>query len=116
MSASLVGSEMCIRDRADVVGIFKKGGYRLPQNYRPISLLEAAYKLLCRVVATRLQRALNGVVNSTQYGFMAERSTLDAITVVRRAIELVEPKPTQAVRLIFIDWEKAFDKIHPQAV
>eukprot|EP00969_Alexandrium_andersonii_P116497 5150412-Alexandrium_andersonii.AAC.1 len=74
--------------RADVVGIFKKGSHRLPSNYRPTSFLEAAYKLLCRVIAVRLQAALGPVINSTQYGFMSNRSTIDAISIFRRAIEL----------------------------
>eukprot|EP00969_Alexandrium_andersonii_P145171 6419555-Alexandrium_andersonii.AAC.1 len=47
---------------------------------------------------------------------MANRSTIDAISIVRRCIELVEPRPSQALHLIFIDWEKAFDKVRPEAV
>eukprot|EP00969_Alexandrium_andersonii_P051292 2253470-Alexandrium_andersonii.AAC.1 len=55
--------QQCLQgwSKADVVGIFKKGSHRLPANYRPISLLEAAYKLLCRVIAARLQVALGPV-------------------------------------------------------
>eukprot|EP00969_Alexandrium_andersonii_P367319 15470468-Alexandrium_andersonii.AAC.1 len=46
---------------------------------------------------------------------MANRSTMDAISIVRRSIELVEPRPSQSRHLIFTDWEKAFDKVHPEA-
>eukprot|EP00969_Alexandrium_andersonii_P006447 279807-Alexandrium_andersonii.AAC.1 len=47
---------------------------------------------------------------------MNKRSTLDAVSLVRRYIELVEERQHQALHLIFIDWEKAFGKIHPAAV
>eukprot|EP00969_Alexandrium_andersonii_P270105 11939405-Alexandrium_andersonii.AAC.1 len=47
---------------------------------------------------------------------MNKRSTLDAVMLLRRAIELVEEKPSNTLHLLFIDWEKAFDKVHPQAV
>eukprot|EP00969_Alexandrium_andersonii_P297690 13157470-Alexandrium_andersonii.AAC.1 len=47
---------------------------------------------------------------------MNKRSTLDAVSLLRRYIELVEERQNQALHLVFIDWEKAFDKIHPAAV
>eukprot|EP00969_Alexandrium_andersonii_P077123 3400092-Alexandrium_andersonii.AAC.1 len=47
---------------------------------------------------------------------MNKRSTLDAVLLLRRAIELVEEKPTNSLHLLFVDWEKAFDRVHPEAV
>eukprot|EP00969_Alexandrium_andersonii_P193227 8534453-Alexandrium_andersonii.AAC.1 len=47
---------------------------------------------------------------------MHNRSTIDAISIVRRAIELVEPRKHQVLHLVFIDWEKAFDRVHPDAI
>eukprot|EP00969_Alexandrium_andersonii_P072356 3192359-Alexandrium_andersonii.AAC.1 len=60
-----------------VVGVFKKGGPAAADNYRPISLLEAACKLLAAMFAARLSRALGGAGRGTQYGFRAGRSTTD---------------------------------------
>eukprot|EP00969_Alexandrium_andersonii_P074340 3279209-Alexandrium_andersonii.AAC.1 len=74
--------------KAEVVGIFKKGSHRLACNYRPISLLEVAYKLFARVLAARLQAALGGALRSTQFGFLPGKSTVDAIGIVRRSVEL----------------------------
>eukprot|EP00969_Alexandrium_andersonii_P324591 14343067-Alexandrium_andersonii.AAC.1 len=47
---------------------------------------------------------------------MNRRSTLDAVTLIRRYIELVEERPSNSLHLVFIDWEKAFDRIHPDSV
>ena len=55
--------------KALVVGIFKKGDATKPSNYRPISLLQTAYKLFGRVLACRLQEGLGDELWPTQYGF-----------------------------------------------
>eukprot|EP00969_Alexandrium_andersonii_P097904 4321761-Alexandrium_andersonii.AAC.1 len=47
---------------------------------------------------------------------MHRRSAVDAVSLIRRYIEMVEAKPTNALHLIFIDWEKAFDRIRPEAI
>eukprot|EP00969_Alexandrium_andersonii_P203901 9009789-Alexandrium_andersonii.AAC.1 len=67
-------------------------------------------------MATRLQQAIGPSLRGTQYGFRAGRSTTDAISVARRAIELAKQRERQALHLVFIDWEKAFDRVHPGAI
>eukprot|EP00969_Alexandrium_andersonii_P049608 2177423-Alexandrium_andersonii.AAC.1 len=68
------------------------------------------------MLATRLQRALEPAVRATQYGFRHRKGTLGAILIIRRYLELVEEKPTNTLHMVFIDWEKAFDKINPGAI
>eukprot|EP00969_Alexandrium_andersonii_P280599 12406174-Alexandrium_andersonii.AAC.1 len=74
-------------------GDLQEGARHLPANYRPISLLEAAYKVFARIMASRLQRALGPSVRQAQYGFTRRRSTLDAVMLIRRDIELIEERP-----------------------
>eukprot|EP00969_Alexandrium_andersonii_P227661 10054136-Alexandrium_andersonii.AAC.1 len=59
--------------------------------------------------------AVRDQLRSTQYGFRPERSTTDAIHIIRRAQELVEEKQHHTLHVLFLDWSKAFDKILPGA-
>jgi len=70
--------------RALVVGIHRKRKATEPANYRPISLLSTAYKLLGRIVATRMQEGLEESLRQTQYGFRRGRSTAVPLFIVRR--------------------------------
>lgn len=54
-------------------------------NYRPISVINAAGKLMERLIRTRLDEHLDVVANGrncNQYGFRRCRSTMDAIEKV----------------------------------
>ena len=97
--------------QALVVGIFKKGAADDPANYRPISLLQTAYKLFGRMVARRLETGLDARLRKTQYGFRNGRSTAEPMFILRRLQDLVHAKRRQVLHLIFLDWSKAFDKI-----
>jgi len=96
---------------ARVVLIFKKGDTANLKNYRPISLLNAIYKLLAAMIQVSLADKMEGVLQKTQYGFRKNRSTADAIHVVRRMIARGE-STNEELHLVLLDWEKAFDKIY----
>jgi len=55
-------------------------------DYRPITLLNADYKLLTRIIAHRLQQWLTKALHPSQYCGMRGRTMLDALTTVRDAI------------------------------
>ena len=100
---------------AIVVEIYKgKGPLTDPASYRPISLLNTSYKLFAKIIHARLQAALDDRLREAQYGFRATRSTSQPIHIVRRLIERAEATG-KTLYTIFLDWEKAFDKIHPDA-
>ena len=49
-------------------------------------------------------------IDKTQYGFMLGRGTLDAVFVLMRLTENFRVK-NQNLLLIFVDLEKAFDRV-----
>jgi len=67
--------------QAEVVSIHKKGNAELPQNYRPISLLNTSYKLLTKIYQTRLSNAIDSQLHDTQFGFRKGRSTSEPLFV-----------------------------------
>lgn len=74
---------------ATVTAIHKKGQVDLCQNYRPISLLNIWYEVFAALVHGRLVEAgADARLSTSQFGFRSGRSTLDAIFVLRRRIDL----------------------------
>ena len=97
---------------AEVVSIFKKGDTALPQNYRPISLLNSSYKIFTEILQKRIAEATDQYISNTQFGFRRSRSTAEPFFCVRRLQDLGEAGHENII-LIFLDWEKAFDKVNP---
>jgi len=102
---------------ARVAMIFKKGDPALCENYRPICVLTIAGKLLASMLKQRLLDA--GVEErlwKTQFGFRKHRSTVDAIHIARRRIELACAQRHGQVSLLALDWRKAFDCINVESL
>ena len=60
--------------RANVIPVFKKGSKKLPENYRPVSLLAICSKVLEKVVCEALFRACLPALPDSQHGFLPNRS------------------------------------------
>ena len=96
--------------RARVVMIYKKGDTSKFENYRPISLLNSLYKIFAAVIQNRIADKLDKHLQKTQFGFRKDKSTADAIYLVRRIAEYGE-QTTNKLIMVLLDWEKAFDKV-----
>jgi len=97
--------------------IFKKGDPSDCNNYRPICLLAAAYKLFAAVLLRRLRDAgAEGRIALCQSGFCRRRGTEDALHCARRAMELAFSQRGGQLHLLALDWRKAFDSISPDGL
>ena len=97
---------------ARIVAIYKnKGATTLPQNYRPIALLQAMYKVFTSLIERRL-RELEPRLWKMQMGYRTGRSTDDANHLLLRAIELALRWQGLFLYLFCLDWEKCYDRIH----
>ena len=67
--------------------IFKKGNSLNCENYRAITLLCTAYKVLANIVYTKLRPYAEDIIGQYQGGFRAGRSTIDQIFTIRQIQE-----------------------------
>ena len=82
------------------------------QNYRPILLLPIISKIFERLIFSRLISFLNDykVINDSQYGFQANKSTELAVNAItNKIIKRFEDK--EVAYSIFLDFAKAFDTV-----
>lgn len=93
----------------------KKGSGKEIKNYRPLSLLQISYKLFTKIIINRMDSIFNIQLNQNQAGFRAGFSTLDHIHVVNEVIDKAVSYNFK-VCLVFIDYEKAFDRIKTKAI
>ena len=63
------------------------------------------------MIKVRLEKALEQIITRTQYGFRKSKSCAHALHLIRRIIDLGEMS-NENIITIFLDWEKAFDKVN----
>ena len=68
------------------------------------------YKIFAAIVQTRLAKTLDKHLQKTQFGFRKDKSTADAIHLIRRMTEQGQ-QTRNKIHMVLLDWEKAFDKV-----
>ena len=95
---------------AELVTLYKKGNVENPANYRPIALLNTLYKIYASLLQIRLAEKLEAKMWKTQFGFRKKHSTAEALYISRRIQDWAETSGDKTF-FVFLDWEKAFDKV-----
>ncbi|MCP3679704.1 MAG: reverse transcriptase family protein, partial [Gammaproteobacteria bacterium] len=97
---------------ANVTPIFKKGNKSHPGNYRPISLTSVVCKLLETIIRDKIVKHLeeNELIRDSQHGFRNNRSCLtNLLDFFHDIINMFDE--TKAVDIVYLDFQKAFDKV-----
>jgi sorting nexin-29 len=70
-----------------ISSIYKKEERIICCNYRPITLLNVAYKIFTILLNNRLSKIVESKLSDVESGFRPNRSTLDNIFIVRQTFE-----------------------------
>jgi hypothetical protein len=93
----------------------KKGDITYCNNYRGISLLSTAYKILPNILLARLTPYVNEDVGNHQCGFRRNRSTTDQIFYIRQILEK-KLEYNGTVHQLFIDFKKAYNSFKTEVL
>ena len=94
-----------------IIAIYKITGARSDcGNYRGISLLSTAGKILAKILLKRLQNIAEMILPESQCGFRRSRPTIDMIFTLRQLQEKAVEQQ-QSLYMVFIDLSKAFDPV-----
>ena len=100
--------------KANVVPSHKKEDKTLIKNYRPISLLPIFSKIFERIIYNSLLNYFlsNKLFTPSQSGFLPGDSCIaQLLSIIHEIQTSFDENPTVAVRGVFLDISKAFDKV-----
>lgn len=100
--------------RKSIITLLYKGGIAEDlKNWRPVSLLCTDYKIMSKVIATRLKNVLGIVINEDQTCSIPGRCIFSNLYLIRDLITYTNQKGMKGY-IISIDQEKAFDTVDRQ--
>lgn len=80
-------------------------------RFRPISLCNASYKILAKLLASRLKPFLPRLISSSQGGFVEGRHILDNVIQVQETIHSSKQRKEKGM-IIKLDMANAFDRVN----
>ena len=85
------------------------------KNWRPISLLNTDYKIITKLLASRLKNVLPDVINEDQVAYLKGRYIGQNIRLIFDILEYTKENKIPGI-LTFLDFEKAFDTINWEVI
>ena len=90
--------------------LYKNGEREDIKNWRPITLLNADYKICSKILAERLKPVLPKIIGTDQNGFVQGRHIFNSNRLIEDIFDYTDAENEEGA-IIFLDQMKAFDRI-----
>ena len=82
-----------------------------PTDFRPISCCNVVYKVIAKILSSRLAHALLSLISPMQSAFLGGRKMVDNIHLLQELLRLYSRKRASPRCMIKVDFKKAFDSL-----
>jgi hypothetical protein len=79
-------------------------------GFRPIALCNLVYKIITKIIATRIKTSLSTGISKEQFVFLEGRQITDAIRVVHEVLHSIKVKNLKAM-VLKLDLVKAYNRV-----
>eukprot|EP00253_Pinus_taeda_P024433 PITA_24433 len=83
---------------------------KTPEKFRPIALCNVIYKIISKIIASRLKTILPGIISEEQSGYVEGRQIFDNILLAQEMIHSLHSRKVAGM-LMQLDLSKAYDKV-----
>ena len=98
--------------QGDITVMYKKGDRTEVRNYRPLTMLQNAYKIFTRALAQRMKTVVHLFISECQKGFVPDTFIADCSMLLNLTEAYINEEDTDRHGiLLFLDMEKAFDRV-----
>ncbi|GKD58382.1 cysteine-rich receptor-like protein kinase, partial [Tanacetum coccineum] len=80
-------------------------------DYRPISLIGFVYKVILKLLASRLAKVIGSVISPNQSAFIKGTQILDGCLIANEIVRMAKLED-QSLLLFKVNFEKAFDSVN----
>jgi Reverse transcriptase (RNA-dependent DNA polymerase) len=80
-------------------------------NYWPISLINYSFKIITKLLADRLARVMDFLINYSQTAYIKGRYIMDNVVCVHEILHQVKFSKIEGI-LFKIDFKKVFDRVN----
>jgi exonuclease III len=112
LTYAATNKHLSIDQRRGVINLIpkKEKDPRLIKNWRPISLLNTDYKIITKLLATRIKKVLPTVIHADQVAYLKDRFIGQNIRSILDIMDYTKLEDKNGI-IAFLDFEKAFDTI-----
>jgi len=79
-------------------------------DFRPISLVGSLYKVIAKILSSKLKVVLPNLIGESKTAFVSRRQILEGVLIANEVVHWLKKKKKQGV-LLKLDFQKAVDTI-----